>query len=137
MNKTFSKWEIATIKRTAQSVNPTVTKKNKLKAQIEKLQAEYDQLSLMQEQYEAPIKTMTGGFGTEDLVKKVVEDVGVDKNGNPLKATKYVLLYPETIVPPTENTQEAPVEEEETEENYANEEESVDTEEDTEADPLF
>ena len=70
----FSKFEIATIKRTAQSVNPMVSKKAKLKEQIDALQAEYDQLDTMQEQYEASIKTMTGGYGTEDLVEKVIEN---------------------------------------------------------------
>ena len=38
--KKFSKFEIATIKRTAQSVNPMVSKKAKLKEQIDALQAE-------------------------------------------------------------------------------------------------
>ena len=98
--KKFSKFEIATIKRTAQSVNPMVSKKAKLKEQIDALQKEYDQLSMMQEQYEASIKTMTGGYGTEDLVEKVIETTGaVDKNNKPIKVTKYVLKYPETVIP--------------------------------------
>ena len=98
--KKFSKYEIATIKRTAQSVNPMVSKKAKLKEQINALQAEYDQLNTMQEQYEASIKTMTGGYGTEDLVDKVIETTSaVDKNGKPIKVTKYVLKYPETVIP--------------------------------------
>ena len=98
--KKFSKFEIATIKRTAQSVNPMVSKKAKLKEQIDALQAEYDQLDTMQEQYEASIKTMTGGYGTEDLVEKVIETTGaVDKNGKPIKVTKYVLKYPDTVIP--------------------------------------
>lgn len=98
--KKFSKFEIATIKRTAQNVNPMVSKKAKLKEQINALQAEYDQLSIMQEQYEASIKTMTGGYSTEDLVNKVIETTNtVDKNGKPIKITKYVLKYPETIIP--------------------------------------
>ena len=98
--KKFSKFEIATIKRTAQSVNPMVSKKAKLKEQIDALQTEYDQLDTMQEQYEASIKTMTGGYGTEDLVEKVIETTGaVDKNGKPIKVTKYVLKYPETVIP--------------------------------------
>lgn len=98
--KKFSKFEIATIKRTAQSVNPMVSKKAKLKEQINALQAEYDQLNTMQEQYEASIKTMTGGYGTEDLVDKVIETTSaVDKNGKPIKVTKYVLKYPETVIP--------------------------------------
>ena len=98
--KKFSKFEIATIKRTAQSVNPMVSKKAKLKEQIDALQAEYNQLDTMQEQYEASIKTMTGGYGTEDLVEKVIETTGaVDKNGKPVKTTKFVLKYPETVIP--------------------------------------
>lgn len=98
--KQFSKSEIAAIKRTAQSVNPFVTKKNKLNAQIAELQEEYNKINTMQEQWEASIRTMTGGFSTEDLVTKVVEDTGkVDKNGNPVKTTKYVLKYPETVIP--------------------------------------
>ena len=98
--KKFSKFEIATIKRTAQSVNPMVSKKAKLKEQIDALQTEYDQLNTMQEQYEASIKTMTGGYGTEDLVDKVIETTSaVDKNGKPIKVTKYVLKYPETVIP--------------------------------------
>ena len=96
----FSKFEIATIKRTAQSVNPMVSKKAKLKEQIDALQTEYDKLNTMQEQYEASIKTMTGGYGTEDLVDKVIETTSaVDKNGKPIKVTKYVLKYPETVIP--------------------------------------
>ncbi len=98
--KKFRKFEIATIKRTAQSVNPMVSKKAKLKEQIDALQTEYAQLDTMQEQYEASIKTMTGGYGTEDLVEKVIETTSaVDKNGKPIKVTKYVLKYPETVIP--------------------------------------
>lgn len=105
--KKFSKFEIATIKRTAQSVSSMVIKKNKIKAQIDELQKEYDQLATMQEQYEAPIKTLTGGYSTEDLVERVVEDTGkIDKDGNPVKITKYVLKYSETVVPVEENTED-------------------------------
>lgn len=106
--KKFSKFEVAVIKRTAQNVNPMVTKKEKIKTKIDELQAEYDNLSTMQEQYEASIKTMTGGYGTEDIVEKKIEETGsVDKNGNKIKITKYVLKYPDTIIPvetPTETS---------------------------------
>lgn len=110
--KKFSKFEIATIKRTAQSVNPMVSKKLKLREQIDALQQEYDQLATMQEQYEASIKTMTGGYGTEDLVDKVVETIGaLDKAGKPVKVTKYILKYPETIIPvAAELIEDTPVE---------------------------
>ena len=100
--KELSKFEIAAIKRTAQNVNAMVTKKTKLKEKIDALQAEYDQIEEAQEQFEAPIKKMTGGYGTEDLIMKVIEDTGkLDKDGKPIKLAKYVLKYPDTIFPPT------------------------------------
>ena len=100
MKKEFSKFEIAVIKRTAQNVNPMVIKKAKLTEEIQALQEEWEKLNTMQEQYEASIKTMTGGYSTEDLVKKVIEDTGkTDKSGRPIKITKYVLKYPETVIP--------------------------------------
>lgn len=97
--KKFSKFDIANIKRTAQMVNPMVTKKNRIAKQITELQAEYDQLTTMQEQYEASIKILTGGYGTEDLLEKVIRVTGQDKNGKNIKVTNYVLKYPETIIP--------------------------------------
>lgn len=101
--KKFSKFEIAAIKRTAQSVNPMVTKKHKIEERIKKLAEEHTYLENMQESYETAIRSMTGGYSTENLVEKVVEATGaVDKKGNPVKTTKYVLRYPDTIVPPEE-----------------------------------
>lgn len=100
--KELSKFEIAAIRRTAQNVNAMVTKKAKLKEKIDALQAEYDQIEEAQEQFEVPIRKMTGGYGTEDLVMKVIEDTGkLDKSGKPIKLAKYVLKYPDTILPPT------------------------------------
>ena len=100
--KELSKFEIAAIKRTAQNVNAMVTKKTKLKEKIDALQAEYDQIEEAQEQFEVPIRKMTGGYGTEDLIVKVIEDTGkLDKDGKPIKLAKYVLKYPDTILPPT------------------------------------
>ena len=100
--KELSKFEIAAIKRTAQNVNAMVTKKTKLKEKIDALQAEYDKIEEAQDQFEAPIRKMTGGYGTEDLVEKVIEDTGkLDKDGKSIKLTKYVLKYPDTILPPT------------------------------------
>ena len=99
--KELSKFEIAAIKRTAQNVNAMVTKKAKLKEKIDALQAEYDQIEEAQEQFEVPIRKMTGGYGTEDLIVKVIEDTGkLDKDGKPVKLAKYVLKYPDTILPP-------------------------------------
>lgn len=93
MNKKFSKFEIAVIKRTAQNVNPMVTKKAKLLEKIAELQEEYNKLSVMQEKYESSIKELTGGYSTEDLIEKVIEDNGKTK------IAKYVLKYPDTVIP--------------------------------------
>ena len=99
--KELSKFEIAAIRRTAQNVNAMVTKKTKLKEKIDALQAEYDQIEEAQEQFEVPIRKMTGGYSTEDLIVKVIEDTGkLDKDGKPVKLAKYVLKYPDTILPP-------------------------------------
>ena len=98
--KEFSKFEIATIKRTAQNVAPLVRRKNKIKEKMDELYAELQQLETQQTQWEQAIVTMTGGYTTEDLVEKVVETTNsVDKDGNPVKITKYVLKYPDTVVP--------------------------------------
>ncbi len=98
MERKFSKFDIANIKRTAQMVNPMVTRKNKITEQINNLEAEWMHLDVMQEQYEASIKTLTG-YSTEDLVNKVIKVTGQDKNGKDIKVTNYVLKYPETVIP--------------------------------------
>ena len=106
--KKFNRFEITTIKRTAQNVNPYVVKKAKILAEMQKLDEELKSLNDIVEQYEAPIRTMTGGFTTEDLVEKVIETTNaVDKNGRPIKITKYVFKYPDTIVPMDADIDEA------------------------------
>ena len=88
--KTLTVRQFATVKRVAQNVNPLVVKKNKIAAQIDKLNAEYDALTEEIEGHEMGIKALTGGFISEDLVVKRVEDTGkTDKDGKPIKVTKY------------------------------------------------
>ena len=90
MNKTLSVRQFATIKRVAQNVNPLVVKKNKIAAKINELNAEYNALTEEIEGHVMGIKALTGGFISEDLVVKKVEDTGkVDKEGKPIKVTKY------------------------------------------------
>ena len=97
--KQFSNFEKAAIKRTAQNVDKFVTKKLKLEAQINKLKEEYDTIAKMQEEWEAPIVSMTG-HTTEELVSKQ-EFIVTAKDGKTTKAYRFVLKYPETVVPPT------------------------------------
>jgi hypothetical protein len=103
--KEFSKFFIGSLKRTAQNVSPLVIKKQKLIAKKSEINAELELLQSQIEQFEAPIKDVTGGYGTEDLVERVVETTDkVDKDGKPIKVTKWCLRYPETIIPIIEET---------------------------------
>lgn len=98
MKQEFNQRHIATIKRTAQNVAPIVAKKQKVLTKIEQLKVEFEALTAEQESWEAAIKTMTGGYTTEDLVSRVVETT-INAEGKEIKTTKYVLKYPETVVP--------------------------------------
>jgi len=100
--KKINKFLAASIKRTAQNVSPLVRRKQKLNEEIEERQKELASIQIQLDTYEAPIKEATGGYTTEDLVVRTVEDTGkVDKDGKPIKLTKWALKYPDTLVPDT------------------------------------
>ena len=101
MEKKFTKFELARLKRTAQNVDQYITKKNKLVAKITELQNELNGINNLIEVTDSPTKAMTGGYGTEDIIKKVVTPTDkIDKNGNTIKVTSYEFKYPDTIIPP-------------------------------------
>lgn len=101
MEKKFNKFELARLKRTAQNVEQFVSRKNKLTAQIAKLQEELNSVNQMIEITDAATVAMTG-YHSEDIIKKVVTPTDkVDKNGNIIKAVSFEFIYPDTIVPPT------------------------------------
>lgn len=114
--KKFTKFELARIKRTAQNVDQYVTKKNKLVSKVAEMQKEIDELQQFIDMSNAPVKLTTGGYGVEQLVRKVVTPTDkLDKNGNIIKQTSYEFIYPDTIVPPvaeipTEVAETVPVE---------------------------
>ena len=98
--KEFSKFFIASLKRTAQNVSPLVRRKQKLQAEIAEREEELKSIQIQIDAHEAPIKEATNGYGTEDLVIRTVEVTDkLDKDGKPVKVTKWNLRYPETIVP--------------------------------------
>ena len=101
--KNFSKIEIAVIKRTAQNVSQFTTKKEKLNAKIAELEAEKASLQPIIDSFQGPIKEMTGGYTTEDLVTREVVHTGKmdSKTGKEILQTRYILKYPDTVVPPT------------------------------------
>jgi hypothetical protein len=111
MEKKFSKIQIAAIKRTAQNVAQFTTKKERIDAKIAELEAEKAALQPMIDAFQGPIKEMTGGYTTEDLVKREVIKTGKfdQKTGKEIMQTRYVLKYPETVIP-VEETVEAPQE---------------------------
>lgn len=120
MKKEFSKFFIASLKRTAQNVSPLVRRKQKLNAEIAEREQELKSIQVQLDAYEAPIKEVTGGFGTEDLVVRTVEVTDkMDKDGNPVKITKWNLRYPETIVPVVEPEATGSEENEEADEGYS------------------
>ena len=82
--------QMAMIKRIAMNVNPLVVKKNKLVSKINELTVEIAEINDAIEGNEMGIKTITGGLSSEVLITKTITDSGkVDKNGNPIKVTKY------------------------------------------------
>lgn len=66
--KELSRFEMAVIKRTAQNTKSLRTKRDKLVAKINASQAELDVINATIEEFEAPIKTMTGGFTSEEVL---------------------------------------------------------------------
>jgi len=115
MEKKFSKIEIAVIKRTAQNVSQFVTKKEKIDAKIAELEAEKAAIQPIIDSFQGPIKEMTGGYTTEDLVvRETVHSGKMDpKTGKEIISTRFVLKYPETVVPtatPEPEAQKAPEE---------------------------
>ena len=121
--KNFSKIEISVIKSAAKNAAPYVTKKQKIDAQIKeveekvaeqikkrveekvaKLEAEKAGYDAIINSLNASVKQITGGYTTEDLIDIKKEATGQmdTKTGKEIFKTVYVLKYPETVVPPTD-----------------------------------
>lgn len=98
MKKEFSKFEIAAIKRTAQTCAGMIAKFDKLSEKIAILQAEKESIERQIAQWDAPIVEMTG-YHIMDLVSRERIKTGKDKDGNDIFGSKWVLKYPETVVP--------------------------------------
>lgn len=101
-NANFTKFFVANLKRAAQTVYPLVRKKAKLQETINKATEEMSMIQKQIDAWQGPIKEVTGGYTTEDLVvREVVETGKMDKDGKPVKQTTYKLKFPDTVVPPT------------------------------------
>ena len=121
-DKILNNRELAQVKRIAQNVDADYQKVGKLNEKIAELTKERDELQQGIDEMEAPVIRKTGGFKSTDIYEKTIvpqfNENGTpktDKDGRQLKVTKYVLRYPDTIIPSVEN--EAPVAEPVVEEN--------------------
>lgn len=70
--KELSRFELAIVKRTAQNTKSLRTKRDKLVEKIEKAQEELVVINEAIEGFEAPIKTMTGGFTSEEVLAGIM-----------------------------------------------------------------
>lgn len=114
MKKELNNRELAIIKRIAQNVDGNFTKVKKLEAKIADLKAQVDELQVEIDEMEAPVIRMTGVRSTDLFEKQVLPYVNVDgtpkkdKDGRPLKITKYVLKAqvenPENVETPEVST---------------------------------
>lgn len=72
MNRELSRFELAIVKRTAQNTRSLRIKRDKLVEKIEKAQEELGVINEAIEGFEAPIKTMTGGFTSEEVLAGIM-----------------------------------------------------------------
>lgn len=87
--KTITSRQFAAVKRVAQNVNFAITKRDRIMSEISKLREELETLDMEIQGHETGIKAITGRT-SEELVMKVVENTGkVDKEGRPVKITRY------------------------------------------------
>lgn len=88
MEKRISYSQFQSVKSVAKACDPLIVKKNKLKAKLDAIYEEYNNLSTQVSALEAGILQIIG-FHVDDLVKKVIE-TSQDKNGKEVKITKYL-----------------------------------------------
>nr|DAW35382.1 MAG TPA: hypothetical protein [Caudoviricetes sp.] len=88
MEKRISYSQFQSVKSVAKACDPLMVKKAKLKAKLDAIYEEYNNLDAQVSALEAGIFQIIG-FHVNDLVKKVIE-TSQDKNGKEVKTTKYL-----------------------------------------------
>ena len=73
--KELTRTQLAVVKRTAQNVKGLRTKLAKINDKIDSLTTEAMELNNTIEQFEAPIRTMTGGFTSEEVLNGIMDEV--------------------------------------------------------------
>lgn len=104
--KILNNRELAQVKRIAQNVDADYQKVCKLNEKIAELTKERNSLQQGIDEQEAPVIRKTGGFKSTDIFAKTIvpqfNENGTpktDKDGRQIKVTKYVMRYPDTIIP--------------------------------------
>lgn len=72
--KELSRFELAIIKRTAQNTKSLRTRKSKLQEKIEEAEKELTILNETIEAFEAPIRNMTGGYTSDEVLNGLSEE---------------------------------------------------------------
>lgn len=80
--KELTRNEMAVVKRTAKSIKPLRDKKAKIVEKIKALQAELNGIEESIEIYEAPIKHLTGGFTSEEVLNGTMEVIQSEAENN-------------------------------------------------------
>lgn len=70
--KELSRFELAIVKRTAQNTKSLRTKRDRLVEKIGKAQEELNVINEAIEGFEAPVRTMTGGFTSEEVLAGIM-----------------------------------------------------------------
>lgn len=86
MEKELSRFELAIVKRTAQNTKSLRTKRDKAAAKIAALTAELQEIEAVIEKFEAPVREITGGLSSEEVLAELKE-----------KTTENVKQIPEEI----------------------------------------
>lgn len=71
MEKELSRFEIAIVKRTAQNTKALRTKRDKAAAKIAALTAELKEIEAVIEKFEAPVREITGGLSSEEVLAEL------------------------------------------------------------------
>ena len=64
----LDRFQMAAVKRTAQNTKKLVTKRDKINAQMRELAAELISINEQIDAWETPIKVMTGGYTSEQML---------------------------------------------------------------------
>lgn len=92
--KELSRFELATVKRTAQNVKGLRVKKAKLEAQLTKVTGELETINAAIDGFEAPIITLTGGFTSEQVLAGAMDAVPEEAAPEETTATETTVEEP-------------------------------------------